>query len=214
MRILDTRKHILITRLCTFFLIVHMGKKTSTLCRERNGPHYIDADFERVLSKRIYACVYGKYTYVRCDISELTINNIGSVNGQQVARRFQWLTKCLTIDTNKVLAIPHGPLYQIRKIAGCVCREFRERFPRHWFQMKPLVSDPGMHHGTCVTHVPWCMSGSLTRGGCENIPGILGACATCNFKYMARGPLQTNNHDLAPKGAYKAKLPLISKLIN
>ena len=32
---------------------------------------------------------------------------------------------------------------------------------------KPLVSDPGMHHGTCVTHVSWCMSGSLTRGGGE-----------------------------------------------
>ena len=30
---------------------------------------------------------------------------------------------------------------------------------------EPLVSDPGMHHGTCVTHMPWCMSGSLTRGG-------------------------------------------------
>ena len=27
----------------------------------------------------------------------------------------------------------------------------------------PRVSDPDMHHGTCVTHVPWCMSGSLTR---------------------------------------------------
>ena len=26
------------------------------------------------------------------------------------------------------------------------------------------VSDPDMHHGTCVTHVPWCMSGSLTSG--------------------------------------------------
>ena len=25
-------------------------------------------------------------------------------------------------------------------------------------------SDPDMHHGTCVTHVPWCMSGSLTSG--------------------------------------------------
>ena len=25
-------------------------------------------------------------------------------------------------------------------------------------------SDPDMHHGTCVTHVPWCMPGSLTRG--------------------------------------------------
>ena len=44
-------------------------------------------------------------------------------------------------------------------------RECRERFPRHQRQRKPLVSDPGMHHGTCVSHVPWCMSRSLTRGG-------------------------------------------------
>ena len=28
----------------------------------------------------------------------------------------------------------------------------------------PRVSDPDMHPGTCVTHVPGCMSGSLTRG--------------------------------------------------
>ena len=34
-----------------------------------------------------------------------------------------------------------------------------------------------MHHGTCVTHVPWCMSGSLTCGDEENVPGIPGACA-------------------------------------
>ena len=26
------------------------------------------------------------------------------------------------------------------------------------------VSDTDMHHGTCVTHVPWCMPGSLTSG--------------------------------------------------
>ena len=26
------------------------------------------------------------------------------------------------------------------------------------------VSDPDMHHGTCVTRVPWCMPGSLTSG--------------------------------------------------
>ena len=44
-------------------------------------------------------------------------------------------------------------------------RECRECFPRHLFQRKPLLNNPGMHHGTCVTHVPWCMSGSLTRGG-------------------------------------------------
>ena len=28
------------------------------------------------------------------------------------------------------------------------------------------VSDPDMHHGTCVTHVPWCMPGSLTSDSC------------------------------------------------
>ena len=32
------------------------------------------------------------------------------------------------------------------------------------FSPPPGVSDPDMHHGTCVTHVPWCMSGSLTSG--------------------------------------------------
>ena len=29
-----------------------------------------------------------------------------------------------------------------------MCRECRERFPRHGFQWKPLVSDPDMHRGT------------------------------------------------------------------
>ena len=67
-------------------------------------------------------------------------------------------------------------------------REWRERFPRHRLHRKPLVSDSSMHHDTCLTHVPWCMSGSLTRGGGENVPGIPGACATRNFTYLARGP--------------------------
>ena len=68
-------------------------------------------------------------------------------------------------------------------------RECRERLPRDWFQMKPVVCDPGMHHGTCVTHVPWCMSWSLTRDGGKNVPDIPGACATNNITYLSRGPL-------------------------
>ena len=32
------------------------------------------------------------------------------------------------------------------------------------FSPPPRVSDCDMHHGTCVTHVPWCMLGSLTSG--------------------------------------------------
>ena len=37
-------------------------------------------------------------------------------------------------------------------------REYRERFLRH------RGFDPDMHHDTSVTHVPWCMPGSLTSG--------------------------------------------------
>ena len=56
------------------------------------------------------------------------------------------------------------------------------------------ASDPDMHHGTCVTHVPWCMPGSLTSGFPlesavrENVPGIPGACATRHVTYLVRGP--------------------------
>ena len=68
--------------------------------------------------------------------------------------------------------------YQIRKIAGCACAgNAGNGFPRRRFQRKLLVSDPSMHHGTCVTHVPWCMPGLPTCGDGENVPGIPGACA-------------------------------------
>ena len=84
----------------------------------------------------------------------------------------------------------HGPLTRYVKLCVVHAQEIREGFPRHRLQRKPLVSDSGMHHGTCVTHVSWCMPGSLTRGGGKNVPGIPGACATRNFTYLARGPLQ------------------------
>ena len=59
----------------------------------------------------------------------------------------------------------HGPLNRYVNCGLRMHRECRERFPRNQIQSKLLVSDPDMHHGTCVTQVPWCMSGSLTRGG-------------------------------------------------
>ena len=78
--------------------------------------------------------------------------------------------------------------YQIRKIADCACAG------NAWYifpvtDIKPLVSNPYMHHDTCVKHVSWCISGSLTRGGGENVPGIPGACATRNFTYLVSGTL-------------------------
>ena len=79
-----------------------------------------------------------------------------------------------------------GLLPDTKSCALRMRRECRERFLRH--RRKQLVNDPGMHHGTCVTHVPWCMSGSLTCCGGENVPGIPGACAARSFTYLARGP--------------------------
>ena len=81
-----------------------------------------------------------------------------------------------------------GLLTDTKKCGLRMHRECRERFPRHRLQRKPSVNDPGMHHGTCLTHVPWCMSGSLTHGGGEKVPGITGGCATSNFTYLVRGP--------------------------
>ena len=61
-------------------------------------------------------------------------------------------------DKNDTLHKPWAS-YQIRKIAGCGCTGNAGKIspPRR-------ISDPGMNHGTCVTHVPWCMPGSLTSG--------------------------------------------------
>ena len=49
---------------------------------------------------------------------------------------------------------------QIRKIAGA-------HMPGT-FSPSPQVSDPDMHHDTCVTHMPWCMLGSLTSSSLWN----------------------------------------------
>ena len=51
--------------------------------------------------------------------------------------------------------------YQIRKIKGCACAgNARNDFPAT-LQRKPIVNDTGILYGTCVTHVPLCVSGSL-----------------------------------------------------
>ena len=78
-------------------------------------------------------------------------------------------------------------------------RECREHFPHHRLQRKLLVSDPGMHHGTCVTHVPWCMSESLTRSDGENVSGIPSACATRDFTYLAIGPWSSRARVARPR---------------
>ena len=89
----------------------------------------------------------------------------------------------------------HGPLTRYVTLWLAHVPGMPGAFPRHRFQRKPLVSDPGMHHGTCDKHVPWCMSGWPTGGGDENVPGIPGAYATRNFTYLVRGPFHKKFDD-------------------
>ena len=53
---------------------------------------------------------------------------------------------------------------QIRKFAGSHAPGMSETF-----STPSRVSDPDMHHGTCVIHVPWCMPESLTHGGTTEV---------------------------------------------
>ena len=53
----------------------------------------------------------------------------------------------------------HGPLTRYAKL-----RVAHALGMPGTFSPPPLVSAPDMHHGTCVTHVPWYMPESLTSG--------------------------------------------------
>ena len=92
----------------------------------------------------------------------------------------------------------HGPLTRYVKLRVAHAPGMRGAFspppPR-----KKLVIDPGIHHDTCVSHVPWCMSESLTLGDGENVPGIPSACTTCYFKYLSRGRWDISCRGVLPR---------------
>ena len=64
-------------------------------------------------------------------------------------------------------------------------RKYRERFPPPPTSKETASLRP--RHA--ARHVPWCMSGSLTRLGGENVPGITVACAP-QFYVSGKRPMQ------------------------
>ena len=87
---------------------------------------------------------------------------------------------------------PNGPLTRYVKLRAARAPGMPGTFSPHRLQRKPLVSDPGMQ-GTCVTHVPWCIWGSLISSGGENVPSIPGACAILNFCVSGKRPINRTN---------------------
>ena len=66
-----------------------------------------------------------------------------------------------------LLSLYHGPLTRYVKL-----RVVHAPGMPGTFSPPPRISDTDVHHGTCVTHVPWCMPGSLTCGFlCNNVRG-------------------------------------------
>ena len=60
------------------------------------------------------------------------------------------------LSTGPILPLCNGPLDRYVKL--------RVAHAPGTFSPPPRVTDPDMHRTTCVTHVPWCMPGSLIRG--------------------------------------------------
>ena len=105
----------------------------------------------------------------------------------------EWL--CLIAFFSDIeIHVNHGPLARNVKLWVAHARVLPGTFsPRLW------VSDPDMHHGTCVTHVPWCMPGSLSSGfPWRRWWGKLSRHSRrmCNpqFMHLVRGPCNNNLH--------------------
>ena len=94
------------------------------------------------------SCMYGFVLFSYVVIVSSVIDQCHS--------KFHWLESSRLSD-------PMGFLSDTQNCGLRKHRECRERFENHRLQRNPLISYSGMYHGTCVTHVPWCMSGSLTE---------------------------------------------------
>ena len=69
----------------------------------------------------------------------------------------QWANTCNSFTHILNTVISHGPFARYVKL-----RFAHASGMPGTFSPLPWVSDPVMHHGTCVTHVSWCMPGSLS----------------------------------------------------
>ena len=75
------------------------------------------------------------------------------------AKLYFWKSKIFYGTMWAILLIIAWASCQIRKIASVHAPGMPGTF-----SPPSQASNPDMHHGTCVTHVPWCMPGSQTSG--------------------------------------------------
>ena len=98
-----------------------------------------------------------------------------------------WMSACLTVRHSSVAIHVYEPLTKYSKL-----RFAHAPGMPGTFSPPPGVADPDTYHGTSVTHVPWCMPGSLTSSFLWSrwwgkLFWLAGACATCSFAYPVKG---------------------------
>ena len=113
--------------------------------------YYIDQPFITLASAFVTRSPYFAFVSCECYYTIKTEKDVFSI---------LYSTSCVYI-----FSIPysssqtHGPLTRCAKL-----RVVHAPGMPGTFSLPPRISDPDMHHGTCVTHVPWFMPESLTSG--------------------------------------------------
>ena len=107
----------------------------------------------RYVNKKVH--IFFKFHYIMFLRVTLTISQ-------------RWFRPCFVLKAVSHYLNHHKPTRQMH-VHGPLARYVKLRVAHApgmpgTFSPPPLVSDPDMHHGRCVTHVPWCMPGSLTSG--------------------------------------------------
>ena len=69
------------------------------------------------------------------------------------------MSRCPPVTPYMAVSRYYGPLAKYVKLRVLHALGMPETF-----SPPTRVSGPDMHHGTCVTHVPWCIPGLLTSG--------------------------------------------------
>ena len=100
-------------------------------------------------------------SYEIVDVSQNTYSKL--LTSQELGKQFVFIAYYCGLERRNVIPILqgffrwHGPLARYLKLQV----GHASGMPGTFFP-PPRVSDPDMHNGTCVAHVPWCKPGSLT----------------------------------------------------
>ena len=107
----------------------------------------------------VYSTVYSDADQ-RKHQSSASLAFVWGIHREPVNSPHKWpVTRNLFPFDDVIMNLSAWASCQIRKFAGAHAPGMPGTF-----SPSPQVSDPDMHHGTCVTHVPWCMPGSLISG--------------------------------------------------